>query len=195
MSGEGFLSRWSRRKRASTTGRDAPALDAAPAPAAAPSDSGTVPATVPDAEPAPPQPLPSIESLTADSDFAPFMRPDVDEGLRRQALKKLFQDARFNVMDGLDVYIDDYSKPDPLPEGWLEKLEQVKRLGSFREAEEEAAEAGAKKVARPQLPPDDAPKDAPKEVSCPDRPADSPAAAPEAGITPVKVGKSPDFEE
>jgi len=36
-------------------------------------------------------------------------------------------------MDGLDVYIDDYSKPGPLPDGWLEKLNQVARLGEYRE--------------------------------------------------------------
>ena len=58
--------------------------------------------------------LPPIESLTSDSDFAPFLRPGVDEGVKRGALRKLFRDPRFNVMDGLDVYIDDYSKPSPL---------------------------------------------------------------------------------
>ena len=42
--------------------------------------------------------------------------------------KTLFQDPHYNVMDGLDTYIDDYSKPDPLPEGWLEKMNQVARL-------------------------------------------------------------------
>ena len=31
------------------------------------------------------------------------------------AMKKLFTDPHFNVMDGLDIYIDDYRKPDPLP--------------------------------------------------------------------------------
>jgi hypothetical protein len=28
-------------------------------------------------------------------------------------------------MDGLDIYIDDYSKPDPMPEGMLAKLADV----------------------------------------------------------------------
>ncbi len=55
--------------------------------------------------------LPSLESLTIDSDFAAFMRPGVDDSLKRGALKKLFSDPRFNVMDGLDVYIGDYSNP------------------------------------------------------------------------------------
>lgn len=66
------------------------------------------------------------------------MRPGVDEDTRRLAVKKLFEDPRYNVMDGLDVYIDDYSKPDPLPEGWLEKMNQVARLGVFQPAAPEA---------------------------------------------------------
>src|SRR6188508_2544949 len=70
-----------------------------------------------------------------------FMQPDIDPGLRQSALKTLFQDPRFNVMDGLDVYIDDYSKPDPLPEGWLEKMNQMTRLGDYRPPEEVPPEA------------------------------------------------------
>jgi len=58
--------------------------------------------------------LPPVESLTIDSDFSAFMEPKVDEALKRRALKQLFRDPHFNVMDGLDVYIDDYSKPDPI---------------------------------------------------------------------------------
>ncbi|MGH8802581.1 MAG: DUF3306 domain-containing protein [Casimicrobiaceae bacterium] len=58
--------------------------------------------------------LPPVDTLTVDSDFSPFMRPGVDAGLRREALKKLLHDRRFNVMDGLDVYIDDYTKSKPI---------------------------------------------------------------------------------
>ena len=58
--------------------------------------------------------LPPIESLTSGSDFAAFMRPGVDESLKRGALKQLFTDPHFNVMDGLDIYIDDYTRPDPI---------------------------------------------------------------------------------
>jgi hypothetical protein len=77
--------------------------------------------------------LPPVESLTPESDFAAFMQPKVDEGVKRQALKKLFADPRFNVMDGLDVYIDDYTKPDPIPPDVLERLAQsgfVRGLGA-----------------------------------------------------------------
>jgi hypothetical protein len=71
------------------------------------------------------------------------MKADVDPALRRSALKKLLADPRFNVMDGLDVYIDDYSKADPLPEGWLEKMNAVRYLGIFRKEEEEPAPPAA----------------------------------------------------
>jgi hypothetical protein len=59
--------------------------------------------------------LPPVESLTFDSDFAPYFQPQVDAALQRQALKRLLRDPHFNVMDGLDIYIDDYTKSDPIP--------------------------------------------------------------------------------
>jgi hypothetical protein len=134
MSGEDFLSRWSRRKHAAKTGvkeeSQAPATGVAP-PAASPVQ----------AEPQPAPPLPPVESLTPESDFTPFMRSEVDPGLRRQALRTLFRDPRFNVMDGLDVYIDDYSKPDPIPPDWLGKLNQMARLGDYRPPEDAAKES------------------------------------------------------
>jgi hypothetical protein len=58
--------------------------------------------------------LPPIASLSFDSDFSAFLQPKVADALKRQALRKLFSDPRFNVMDGLDTYIDDYSIPDPI---------------------------------------------------------------------------------
>ena len=72
--------------------------------------------------------LPSIDALTIDSDYRGFMQPGVDESLKRGALKKLFSDPRFNVMDGLDVYIDDYSKPDPIEPDLVRKLVQARYI-------------------------------------------------------------------
>jgi uncharacterized protein DUF3306 len=105
------LGRWSRRKLSAA--RAAPAAEAAPlAPApAAPGASAPVE-------------LPPVDSLTFDSDFTVFLRPEVDADLKRAALKQLFRDPRFNVMDGLDVYIDDYTKADPIPEDMLADLLQ-----------------------------------------------------------------------
>jgi hypothetical protein len=134
------LSRWSRRKRdAARSAPDAPAVaDAAPAtavaaqaPAAVASGDaaathGPAAAAAPvSAAPAVPEALPPVDSLTFDSDFAAFMQPKVDEGTKRAALKKLFSNEHFNVMDGLDIYVGDYTQPDPMPEGMLDKLANV----------------------------------------------------------------------
>jgi len=158
---ENFLSRWHRRKVASTA---APAVPAADVPAQPTSAAG------PDRPTAHVVPvkagtqLPPIESLTPESDFSPFMQGDVAEHLKRRALKTLFQDPRYNVMDGLDVYIDDYSKPDPLPEGWLEKMNQVARLGEYRAPEEAAEEAEPVEAVpagkTPEIAPPEQPSDA-----------------------------------
>jgi hypothetical protein len=134
--GDGFLTRWSRRKAQAREGAKEPEPPPGQAvPAAAP---GQPPA--PAAGPPEPAPLPPVESLTPQSDFAPFMAPEVDAGLRRAALKTLFSDPHFNTMDMLDVYVDDYSRPDPLPAGWLEKLEQLSRLGDAAGRDREEAE-------------------------------------------------------
>jgi len=73
-------------------------------------------------------PLPALESLTIDSDFSPFMQPGVDEELKRNALRKLLRHPRFNVMDGLDTYIDDYSIPSPLEPELVRTLNQARYL-------------------------------------------------------------------
>lgn len=116
---EPFVSRWSRLKEEA---RQAPAV---PAPAR-PHDPGPAPE------------LPSLDQLTPDSDFRPFFHPKVGEDVRRAALKKLFSDPHFNVMDGLDVYIDDYSKTEPIPEAMMKGLRQAQMiLASAKEDTEE----------------------------------------------------------
>ena len=68
------------------------------------------------AEAAPQLPtLADVAALTRESDYSRFMATGVDGSVRNAALKKLFSDPHFNIMDGLDTYIDDYNKPDPLP--------------------------------------------------------------------------------
>jgi Protein of unknown function (DUF3306) len=85
--------------------------------------------------------LPKIADLTPDSDFTPFMQSGVDSVDRNAALKKLFTDPHYNQMDGLDIYIDDYGKPDPIPEEMLKRLMASKFLGLFEEeAPKEVAE-------------------------------------------------------
>jgi hypothetical protein len=119
------LSRWSRRKL------EASAEAAGPAPAAPANAMATAPASAPSTVPAAALELPSVDSLNFDSDFTAFLRPEVDERLKHAALKQLFRDARFNVMDGLDVYIDDYTKADPIEPGVLKQmLERFSAVGS-----------------------------------------------------------------
>ena len=125
-SAEGFsLRRWSRRKlEAVRATPSAPTVSASPptpaaqlmpqtAAAAAPASASSGP-TLPE--------LPPVASLTFDSDFTAFLKPQVDELVKRAALKQLFRDPRFNVMDGLDTYIDDYTQADPIPSDTLQDL-------------------------------------------------------------------------
>jgi hypothetical protein len=86
---------------------------------------------------APPPELPPADTLTFDSDYRAFFHPKVDEDVRRAALKKLFSDPRFNVMDGLDVYIDDYSKSEPIPPAMLAGLRQAQKILAWAKEDEE----------------------------------------------------------
>jgi Protein of unknown function (DUF3306) len=86
------------------------------------------------AAPAQQPPLPTmadVAALTRESDFSRFVARSVQPDVKNAALSKLFTDPHFNVMDGLDTYIDDYGKPDPLPEGMLRKLAHAHVLGLF----------------------------------------------------------------
>lgn len=116
------LKRWSQRKHAAARDAVPPQAPAAPGafepPVAAEAASNAPPTVLP------PEPPPPVESLTFDADFAAFMKPEVDPSLRRAALKKLFADPRFNVMDGLDVYIDDYTKFEPIDPSIVAQLVQ-----------------------------------------------------------------------
>ena len=128
---DGFLSRWSKRK--------AGKLDD---PVEQPKEVAKRPAPVSPEEPAPPPvTLEDVEKIDRfDPDFSAFMKPDVDPAVQQAALKKMFTDPHFNVMDGLDIYIDDYSKPDPLPPGMLERMVQSDMLRLFSKSDAPAEE-------------------------------------------------------
>ena len=142
---DGFLGRWSQRKQAQRAGvpldepptpTPAPVSTLAPIPAiaepapGAPSAVETVAQPAP--EPAPPPPsLDDARQLTPESDFRPFMARDVAPEVRNAAMKKLFADPQFNVMDRLDTYIDDYSLPDPLPASMLRQMASAQFLKLF----------------------------------------------------------------
>ena len=159
---ENFVSRWSRLKQEA---RESPAQP---------------PAKEKDPKAPAPQ-LPPIDKLTIDSDYRDFFHPKVGEDVRRAALKKLFSDPRFNVMDGLDVYIDDYSKNEPIPAAMLAGLKQAQNiLGWAKEDEEQRAreqrarEQQLSKDASPQIDPPDQHPDLAAEARL-DVPAEVPA--------------------
>jgi hypothetical protein len=147
-----FLSRWSKRK-ADVRAEEVKAINiqnenantGAPFEAKIP-DNGLSERSLPsdtNDKPAKNPPLPAIESLTQESDFSPFMGKDVAADLRNQAMKKLFTDPHYNVQDGLDIYIGDYTKSDPIPLEMLRKMTQSKALFLFEEEEKAEAEAAA----------------------------------------------------
>ena len=142
---EGFFGRWSRRKQEAQGGLQQPEpltkLEGAPADAPASPMASPEP---PSAQDHPPLPtLEDVQALTPQSDFQPFMRQGVGPQVRNAAMKKLFADPHFNVMDGLDIYIDDYSLPDPMPAGMLAKMASAQFLKLVPEPAEEGAERPA----------------------------------------------------
>ena len=132
----GFFSRWSQRKQAVKLG--IAEEEKAPEKILNPAPSGTAPlATVQQdmaetkAESVKLPTLADVEQLTPQSDFSTFMTQGVSPDVRNAAMKKLFTDPHYNVMDGLDIYIGDYNTPDPLPAGMLEKMVGAELLNLF----------------------------------------------------------------
>ena len=99
-----------------------------------------------------PASLPSLDNLTPQSDFSPFMAKNVDTQLRNQAMKKLFTDPHYNVMDGLDIYIDDYSIERPLSIEVIRQMSISKTLGLFDDEEKDADPAAGATATTAQQP-------------------------------------------
>jgi hypothetical protein len=112
-----------------------------------------------------------VEQLTPASDFARFVKSDVDPGVQNAALKKLFADPRFNVIDEMDTDIMDYSKLEPLPASMLRRMAQAHVLGLFRDEEEDGARA-ARPAPAPITPTATAPAVAVNESPNPDEDPD-----------------------
>ena len=180
MSDGGFLSRWSQRKALRREGQVLPPepLPAAPVPHAAPVPAARVeaPAVAEPVAPAAPT-LDEAAALTRDSDFRRFVTPEVDPQVRNTALKKLFADPQFNVMDGLDTYIDDYGKPDPLPASMLRQMASARALGLFDEdSDDEKMAAAAPQRADPDGALADTPSPSVQETTRVELPNDDDAA-------------------
>jgi len=104
---ETFLGRWSRLKREE---------EAKPPekPAGAPEKTAEAP------------PVPRVEDLTAQSDFSPFMHPKVQDGIRRVALKKLFNDPHFNIPDPFEPFSGDWTVSEPIGAELMKQLHQAR---------------------------------------------------------------------
>lgn len=135
--GEGFLSRWSRRKREVTEATEAPPVDlpvAEPSAPGAPMDQpGPAEEAAPPAERAAcpileapevdPATLPPVESLTVASDFSAFLKPGVPTLLRNAALRRMWSlDPTIRDYIGPVEYQWDFNTPGGLPLGFANEL-------------------------------------------------------------------------
>lgn len=127
MAAEDFFARWSKKKNDVSSAAGEPQQDSAVAPLPEAHDKAGEAV----AQDAATQALPTqedVEKLTHDSDYSAFMTQGVDESVKRSAMKKLFSNPHFNIMDGLDVYIEDYSKFEPISPALLASLSHAKEL-------------------------------------------------------------------
>jgi hypothetical protein len=91
--------------------------------------------------------LPPLESLKGlASEYTEFLKPGVDENLRRSALKKLFADPHFENFERFEAYCEDFTKGEPIPLAMLKTLEHAKGL-LFDDEEKKDAQAAAEKPA------------------------------------------------
>ena len=139
----GFFSRWSQRKQAVKLGlaeeeKTQPKNLEPVQSKAAPLATLHQDATDNKAEPVKLPTLADVEQLTPQSDFSSFMSQGVTPEVRNAAMKKLFTDPHYNVMDGLDIYIGDYNTPDPMPAGMLAKMVGAQFLGLVKAPEDVA---------------------------------------------------------
>jgi len=185
---EGFAGRWSRLKAEARAVPSAPepVVAVEPVPAAtsrtdeaAPPENAEQSAQTADP---PKTELPPLESLTKDSDYSLFMRSDVAEDTRKQALRKLWtMDPHFATIDISECHSIDFNAVPTFPDGLLNTIyrvgsgmvEAVEEIESKEAAEKLASEkqAAEKQVAEKQV--------AAKEVAeqATTRHADSPGKA------------------
>ena len=216
MAEDGFLQRWSKRKASlgapvpdgppkthpAQPPMAAPAIGGVQAPDALISRGGPQTLNTPPSALAPapgraqpsephtdPQPAPSLadtQALTPASDFRPFMGQGVAPEVKNAAMKKLFADPHFNVMDRMDIYIDDYSQPDPLPLAMLRQMNGAKFLNLFEdEDKDKAALAGSPAEDILQTPGTPVSDDVPVPASAHTPPIEAPLNAQAPGVPDV----------
>jgi hypothetical protein len=177
---EGFLARWSRRKREAETTATEPSE-----PTAAPEASDQSPLSQPPEVAEIIARLPPIEEIIATTDIRAFLAPGVPSELRLAALRRAWRtDPAIWDFIGLAENQWDFNAPDGVPGfGSLIDPDEVRRLlakvvgGDDTEPERPAPEAAASDPARTEIA-------AAPDVTTPaseDQPA--PAAIPEAAST------------
>lgn len=135
----------------------------------------------------PPPTLEDVAALTADSDFSLFVGKGVAPEVQNAAMKKLFSDPHYNIMDGLDIYIDDYSQQEVMPQSMLRKMVGARVLNLFTDDDEAKAVAEEERLAALAAPADG---DPPASI------AQASGAAPDANLdaTPPPDTRLPDAD-
>jgi hypothetical protein len=163
---ENFVSRWSRRKIEARKTTEKPAEPKPPSEPAA-LNAGAV------APPLAASELPPLESLKGlASEYTEFLKPGVDENLRRSALKKLFADPHFENFERFEAYCEDFTQGEPIPLAMLKTLEHAKGL-LFNDEEKNDAQGAAEKPAAEPPPEADQEPEAQSEAK-----AEAPPALP-----------------
>ncbi|MDB5381481.1 MAG: hypothetical protein JWO26_1113 [Rhodospirillales bacterium] len=207
MSEEGFLSRWSQRKRATLRG-DAPpeptvaepdakagafeaSVGAAPAGplVVAPEAALQTPAALAEEEtPFDPASLPPLESLTAESDFLPFLARNVPALLKRDAMRRMWSlDIGIRDYVGPSDYAWDYNAVGGVPGSSLDLIGDIQKhlaqaIGAMPPPDEGDA---APKESLAEVP---EPAPVRRSAALPESPPEAPATAPEAEPRPRRHG-------
>ncbi len=96
--------------------------------------------------------MPDVDTLDESSDYAGFMSSNVSDALRKMALRKLFAGESYNVRDGLDEYDGDYTSFEKLdPSTITSDMKHMIEVEAKRLEEKLALEAEEKAASEAQL--------------------------------------------
>lgn len=134
---DGFVARWSRRKRGEDAPEDGPApLEAeSREPAAEPSEDEIV------------AQLPDIDSMDESADFTVFLKKGVPEELRKRALRRLWRlNPVFANLDGLNDYDEDFNTVTTLLDGLKTVYQVGKGMPGPSEPDERATQTDGRET-------------------------------------------------
>ncbi len=195
---DGFLARWSRRKREADVAPPAPP----PAQEAAPEVEAPAGEAAPDPDAITPEELaalPPVESIDAQTDIAGFLRKGVPAALRKAALRRVWaaDPAIRDYVNEAREYAYDWNVPGGVPgSGEILPTDDVPGMlrrifgGSPAEPRPDVTQADAEPAAPDAPPPDPAAVRAGAEPASPQRDSALPAAAEERQNTP-RTGPDP----